>query len=462
MPPTHCEPARQIPVAGEYDVIVAGGGTAGVVAGIAAARKGAKTLIVEQFGFLGGTQSGALVGPLAPNYLANGRPLTEGIGQEIWDRLATMGFSEARKDGCYDPAGDWPWFDTEMLKYLLDDMVREAGAEVLFHTFISDVILDGTALRGLIVENKTGRQALLAKVVVDATGDADVAFRAGVPCESGRKSDGLNQAVSLRFHLGNVDWERASAFLRENGLANVGLPTVSYAEGGGGKDIAHIIRKAIEDGVCDAKTLRYFQFFAVPNRPGEISFNCPELRNLSPVDAADLSRIQMDGRVMIRKLMHFCRQCLPGFENCYLVCTAPLVGIRTSRRIVGEHVLTEQEVLECTKFPDAVARDNWPPDIHAPKEGEKLEFTPHLPVGEYCEIPYGCIVPKQIDNLLVAGRCISTTFEALAAIRIARCCQALGQSAGTAAALCTRSNTRPRNLDGKALCRVLQEDGLWA
>jgi hypothetical protein len=174
--------------------------------------------------------------------------------------------------------------------------------------------------------------------------------------------------------------------------------------------------------------------------------------------------MQIEGRRQILQLMSFCRKCIPGFEQCYVVSTAPMVGVRSSRRIVGEYVLTERDVLGGTKFEDAVARNNWPIDIHSPKEGEGLvlkEEEAGLAPGDYVEVPYGSIVPKEIDSLLVAGRCISATFEAQAAIRISRTCQALGQAAGTAAALCAIGGEKPRALDGRILHEVLARDGMF-
>lgn len=454
------EQGRQIPVVREVDVLVAGGGTAGVPAAVAAARRGAKVLVLEQFGFLGGTQTGGLVAPICPNYDREGRPLTRGIGQEIWDRLAARGGTVPTQGGKYE-FGDWPWFDPERLKLVLDDMIEEAGVEVLFQTWIADTVMEGDRIRGIIIENKSGRQAVLARLTIDATGDADVAFRAGVPFESGRKKDGLNQGVALRFHLGNVDLPRVAAFLRENGMPHIQDPTVSYAEGSGEKDIEPVIRKALEAGKVDREVIHYFQFYTVPGRPNEISFNCPEIWVKDPTDAFDLSRVQRTGRRLVQKTADFCRECIPGFENAYLLQIAPMIGIRTSRRITGEYVLTEEDVLEGRKFPDGVARNAWAPDIHAPAEEDNLVFKESEMKGGWVEIPYRCLVPLRAENLLVAGRCISSTFEALAAIRISRTCQALGQAAGTAAALCLDRQSTPRALPGEAVSRLLAEDGLF-
>lgn len=453
------EPARQIPVAMETDVIVAGGGTAGVVAAIASARKGVRTLLIEQFGFLGGTQSAALVTPLAPNYLADGSPLTRGIGQEIWDRMARRGYAKQSTAGRYSE-NEWPWFDPEGLKYVLDEMVVESGVELLLGTIVSDTIRDGNSLKGLIIENKSGRQAVFAKVIVDATGDADVAFRAGATCENGRPGDGLNQPGALRFHLGNVGWKRACDFLAANGQPGLDMPTVSYAAGRGAKDIEHVIRKAIADGVVDLETIRYFQFFAIANRPGEVAFNCPEVRCADPTNAADVTRFQLEGRRMILGLTAFCRKCIPGFEDCFVSQSAPLIGIRSSRRVIGSYVLTAEDVGRGRKFEDAIARNNWPIDIHSPKEGEGLVLDEPLAKGDYVEVPYRCLVAGKPDNLLIAGRCISATFEAQAAIRISRTCQALGQAAGTAAAMCVAQGVSPTALDGMAVRSELERDGM--
>ena len=456
------EPARRIPVDAEVDVLVVGGGTAGVVAAIAAARHGAKTLIVEQFGFLGGTHTAALVSPVCPNYHPDGRPLTEGIGQEIFDRLAKRGRAKGRVDGRYDVHGDWPWFDPEALKYLLDDMVEESGAQILFNTIVSDVIRDNGNIIGVIVENKGGRAALMGRQIIDASGDADVAFRAGVPCESGRLIDRLNQPASLRFLAGNVDFEKCSAFLRKNGMKNFTTPTVSYARGGGAKDLEKFFGQLLAEGRVDPETLDYFQFYSAPGRPGEVSFNCPEIRKFSATNGWDASRMQLEGRRKIGKIMNFARRFIPGFENSYIVYTAPMVGVRESRRIIGEYVLSEVDVLSGMKFPDAVARNNWPPDIHSPSDDEGLMYTQDSFSADYVEIPYRSLVPLKVDNLLVTGRCISATFEAQAAVRISRTCHALGQAAGTAAAMACKQNVTPRQLDGRAVRRALENDGLFS
>ena len=454
------EPQQNLPVAGDYDVIVAGGGTAGVCAAIAAARKGCKTLLVEQFGSLGGTQTAGLVDPLCPNFHNDGTPLTRGIGQEIWNRLGKRGFGyDLPEHGKYAP-GAWAWFDGEQLKCLEEEMVLETDAQILYHTYISKPLMAGKTVQGLIIENKSGRQAVTAKVVIDCTGDADVVYRSGSPCENGRPSDGLNQPGSLRFHVGNVDWVRLTAFLQTHTgpLLDDNLPTVSYGAGGGAKDLAQYLNQCAAEGKVALEDIRYFQFFASKGRPGEISFNCPEIRFYHGTNGNDVTSMQIEGRQAVNRLVDFCKRCLPGFEDCYLAFVAAMPGIRSSRRVVTKEILSVEQVVAGAKFADAVARNNWPPDIHSVKEGEGL-YLDHEPV-DFVEIPYGALVPTVAENLLVAGRCIGVDVGAQAAIRIARTCQALGEAAGVAAAMAIQTNVTPDKLSGIEVNKTLVRDGL--
>lgn len=453
-------PSENLPIADDFDVIVAGGGTAGVCAAIAAARNGAKTLLVEQYGFPGGTQTAGQVGPLCPNFNPDGTPLTKGIGQEIWNRLGKAnGGYDLPPDGKYKQ-GEWAWFDFEALKNLEEQMLIEAGVTLLYHTYISQPMMVDNKVCGLIIDNKSGRQAIAAKVIVDATGDADVVFRSGAPCENGRPGDGLNQPGTLRFHVGHVDWERLTAFLKTHNVPLIQgkLPTVSYGIGGGAKDLAAYLNQCVDEGKVDKEDIRYFQFYAAVGRPGEISFNCPEIRQYQGTEAADLTAMQIEGRKAIARLIDFCKRCLPGFEDCYLASVATMPGIRSSRRAVTDYVLTVNDVVNGVKFDDAVARNNWPPDIHSVKKDEDL-YLDHEPI-DFVEIPYRCLLPQNIDNLLVAGRCIGVDFAAQAAIRISRTCQALGEAAGTAAAYAIKDAITPRQLSGTKLHRILVDNGL--
>lgn len=457
--PTEIE-SQHIPHFREVDVLIVGGGTAGAVAGIAAAREGMKTLIVEQLGFLGGTQTGALVTPMMPNQI-EGKPLNAGLDLEINRRLNAMFESGVWKDG------NRGWFNPETLKYVLEQMSLEAGAELLYYTFFEDVMMEENCVRGVVVANKAGRNAVFAKRTIDCSGDADVAYRAGVPFDSGDPETGLNQPFSVRFHLGNVNLKELAEFLKSLGPHDV----MEEAEGsevvlihsamvwGRGWTLEPVFRKAVEDGVLRESDGDYFQFFSVAGRPRELAFNCPRIStDINGTNPLHLALAQIKAREITQRYLNFCRKYLPGCEDAYLVFTAPMVGVRESRRIRGEYCLTVEDVLGAKKFPDAIARNNYPLDIHRDQEDEKLTII-HLPEGEYHEIPYRCLVPVNVDNLLVAGRCLSASFEAQSSVRIQTNCRAMGEAVAVACAMSIRQNIPPRNVDGGELRKRLIDKG---
>jgi len=431
-----------------YDVIVCGGGTAGSCAAVAAARTGARTLVIEQMGFLGGTQTGGLVVPHMC-CRAGGEQLIEGLHTEILDRL-----------------GRWPGgvecdhFNYELLKYVLEEMAAEAGVELLYHSFLAGSVVTGGRLEAVQVCNKSGMRAYGAHQFVDCTGDADVAHSAGVPCESGNPVDGVNQAATLRFVVGHVDLEALAVRITELGgrscrppLVQAGLSATPTAP----PAIRDLVERGAAEGVYDPKDGGYIQFFSIPGRPGEVAFNCPRVSFVDGARAEDLTRVQVAGRRLIPKILEFCRRYLAGFEHAYLLATAPLPGIRESRRIVGEYVLQAEDCLSPTRFADRIAKSCYPIDVHSPSRTDV--FLKGIPPGEHHDIPYRCLVPLGVDGLLVAGRCISATFEAQAAIRIQPTCRALGQAAGTAAALCVNGGCEPRHVPSDVLLATLASAG---
>lgn len=443
----------------EVDVLVVGGGTAGAVATIAAARQGLRTLCVEQLGALGGTQTGALVTPMMPNQVAN-VPLNGGIDAEINRALNARLESGVWKDG------NRGWFNPEFLKHQLEAMATAAGAELLYYAFVEDAIVEDGAVRGVVVACKAGRRAVLAKRTIDCSGDADVAATAGAPFESGDPTTGKNQPFSVRFQLGNVDLAKLGEFLRTLPKPDVldtaegsAVPLVHSAMvWGRGWPLEALFRAAVADGVLEERDGDYFQFFSMAGRPGELAFNCPRISNdIDGTDPFHLTRAQVEGRAAVQRYVAFCRRSLPGCENAYLVLTAPLVGVRESRRILGEYRLTEDDVLGCRKFADAIARNNYPIDIHQ-TGSSKLKLV-HLPAGEYHEIPYRCLVPLGIENLLVAGRCLSATFAAQGSVRIQSNCRAMGEAAAVAMGLSLAEGVPPRRVDGIAVRRALLARG---
>ena len=444
----------------DYDVLICGGGTAGSVAGIAAARQGAKTFIVEQFGFLGGSQTAALVLPLM-QFTTGGMQLVRGLHQEIMDRCDALG-----------GGNESTFFNPELLKYVLEDMVLESGCEVLYHTFVSNAVLHETgpdashsaspttaSLGAIEVVNKSGKRWIEARQFVDCTGDADVAALARAPFESGRPEDGLNQSASLRFLMGGVDCAALVEFLHSSGhyATDPKRFDCGFAKGVGENILGTLMAQAEADGVISSEVAGYLQFFSIPGRPGELAFNCPRVTHINGAKAEDLTQVQLRGRKSIPQVIEFCKRYLPGFDNAYLSQTAPMPGIRESRRIVGEYTLTAEDFYAARKFDDGIAKSCYGIDVHNPSGGGVKMI--HMPEGDWQEIPYRCLVPQRVDNLLVAGRCISASFEAQAAIRIEPTCRAMGEAAGVAAALCARDGVAPRALDVGVLLEELRRLG---
>lgn len=420
----------------QYDVIVCGGGTAGAAAGIKAARLGAKTLIVEAMSALGGTQTMGWVTPMMPNYI-DGEQLSRGLNLEIQD-----------EHGRLSPETDFEnaqvWYNPNALGLALDRIATEAGAECLFYA----LAVGASVVNGRVDEIDIavrGPQPMLkatAKVFIDATGDATLSRLAGAKIESGDVT-GKNQPMTLRFTLGNVDTLQVAQFFGDDARPNdPAFLSVGYAKAEESA-IGSLVSKAIDEGVLEADDLGYFQFFTVLGRPRELAFNCPRIVGFDPEDPFEVSRALQIGREKVFRIAEFCKRYLPGFAGSYVSVVAPLVGIRESGRVVGDYILTEDDHQQCRKFPDAVARNRYPIDIHLADGGVELR---KLPPNDYHEIPYRCLLPVGVDNLLVAGRCLSATFVAQSSVRIQPVCRALGEAAGTAAALSAQSGISPRDL----------------
>ncbi|GMA16496.1 FAD-dependent oxidoreductase [Deinococcus metallilatus] len=430
-----------------WDVIVAGGGTAGAIAGIAAARAGVRVLVVEALGSLGGTGTNAWVTPLMRN-VSGGQNLNRGLTDELKVRL------HARGDGATDANGNDNWFNPEGLKMVLEQMLLEAGGEVLYHTHVVAPILSPQAtsdkpqaVTALVLHNKGGLQAFRAGVLIDATGDADVVMRAGAPFHAGDE-DGVHQAMSLRFTLAGVDTARLCAFLGRHGQPQASPDFLHFWMVWGRKSsLEPLFREAVAAGVLEERDGDYFQGFSVPGRPGEISFNCPRIRaDLN--DGSDpwhLSAAQTDGRAAIDRLTAFCRASLPGCETAYIGTVAMMVGVRETRRIVGEYTLTLEDILDCRRFPDSICRNHYPVDIHSVKGGARLLHerdgaAPYFAPDAYHDLPYRAPVPVGLRNVLVPGRAASSTFEAQSAIRVQQNCHTMGEAAGIAAAWAARDH----------------------
>lgn len=420
--------ATHIPVAKEVDVLVAGGGPAGFAAAIAAARNNASTLLIEQYGCLGGMSTIGLVGPYMRTAGTNG-----GIFKEMLERLTEMGAAKGYG------------FDAEILKYLKLLMCEEAGVNMLLHTFAESAYVENKVLKGVFIANKEGRQVILAKRVIDCTGDADIAASAGAPFEKGRLEDGLMQAVSLFFRVGGIEPER----LPEN-RSEVRKKTEKAREAGE-INLPEYVRSVPLGG--KGSTIR----------DTEVSVNVDTMIGIDGTKAEDLTLASNESRKRVMECINFYRKYVPGMENCFLMDTAPLIGIRETRRIMGEAMITKEDVLSAKKADDGIAKASFFLDLHdggLPSLGEVLSREErNVPKGDWYEIPYGCLVPKKIDKLLTAGRCISSDREANGSLRIMPTCMATGQAAGTAAALSLGQDVTPRELNVRQLQKTLLEQG---
>ncbi|MDD3926597.1 MAG: FAD-dependent oxidoreductase, partial [bacterium] len=314
--------------------------------------------------------------------------------------------------------------------------------KVLYYTRVADVVRDGAGIVGLVTANKDGLQNMEADVFIDATGDGDMAALAGVPYEQGRQEDGRMQGVTLVFRLGGVE----------------GYFGRCYADRDEVKRCDAVLEQAWKEGKVSGK-YHVGCVNSIPGMPGVVAVNSQHTHGIDGTNADDLTMATIKGRREIREMVELFRQHLRGFEKSYLLDTAAVVGVRETRRITGEYTLTEEDVLGARKFEDGIANGAWAIDCHLEAFKPRTEEEVFLNTGQYYNIPYRCLIPKGIDNLLLAGRCISTTHLALAAFRIMSQCMAVGQAAGTAAALCLDEGCKPRNLDVQVLQKALTSDG---
>ncbi len=451
--------AKRIEVTRErYDVLVVGGGNAGCAAALAAARGGARTLLVERYGFLGGTATAAMVGPWMTFHSGSDR-IVGGIAQEIVERLVSLGGSPGHIPDSSDYVSTITPFDPEIHKALLFDLMRESGVELLLHAYFLNALRDRRgAVDGARFATVGGPRDVRAQRTVDATADAFVAASAGVELQSG-DARGRVQPASLMFRLSHVDLSLLSRYVRTHPdqmrsslAAHERTPDALTAVAG----LYALWNAARERGEVDVP--RELVSFFISPYPDEVTVNMTRVTDIDPLDPDDLTRAEIEARSQTMQLLGFFRRSVPGFAAARIAATATQIGIRESRRIVGAYTLTASDILNARTFPDAVARSAYPIDIHNPSGAGTTTYR--LPPGAAYEIPYRCLVPAQVERLLVAGRCISTTHEALASTRLTPTVMTLGQAAGTAAGLSLAADVAPRELNPAALRERLIADGV--
>jgi len=440
---TYHEASREIPIKYRAAVVVVGGGVAGVSAAIAAARSGADTLLIERYGALGGNLTIGLLEASMSFHDRKGKQLIGGIPDEIMRRLKAAGGSVGHVEDDVGYCGTVTPYDPEELKMVCLEMTREAGVRLLLHTWVVRAVLEEERLVGLLLENKSGRQAVWGQVFVDCSGDADVAALAGAQFLKGREQDGLTQPMSILFKVGNVNVDGVVAYVERH--------PEDFRLGKAPRDLRHspalhlwgfgrVLEAGFASGALPFQRSE-MHVLILPER-GEAIINATRAAG-DGTQTDDLSRAEIELRGQVKALVGYLRRACPGFERSYLMTTAMGVQVRETRRIVGEYTLTEEDVVYGTQFADVIVQNDFPIDLHMPDgkgmEG-RLTETSH-------QIPYRCLVPKTRDGLLVAGRCVSATREALGAVRLTAPAMAMGQAAGTAAALAVRAGCQPRDVD---------------
>ena len=410
-----------------YDIAVIGGGFAGVAAAIAAARRGAKVLIVEKSNALGGAAVNCLVNPFMPYSTTVGDEkvaLSRGIFAEIHKRLEDAGAMMKES------------FLEEELKRILNDMILEARVDVLFHAYLFKAERDGEKIKAVCVATVGGEKRIEADNFIDASGDAQLAFLSDCPVRLGREPDSLCQPMTLCFRLGNVDTEKFYA----------SRPALQEK-----------YKQALDDGefINPRENILCFRT-PISN---VVHFNTTRVVKKNPTDPSDVSEAEILARQQIFEVYEFMKKNADGLENSFLMSSAAEIGVRESRMIIGDHVLSESECRACTKFEDGIAACNYDIDIHNPEGTGTSHY--YFGPGEYYTIPYRSLIPVGVSNMLVAGRCISSDHGAQASYRIMPVVCCIGEAAGAAMAQAVSRRVSVRDVDVKSLQKDLTSSGAF-
>ncbi|MBI6117596.1 FAD-dependent oxidoreductase [Salegentibacter maritimus] len=445
-----------------FDIIICGGGPSGSMAAIAAAREGSNVLLIEQYAFLGGTLTAMGVGPMMTFHNNVGEQVVKGYPDELIERLKTKGASPGHIEDVITYCSTITPFDSEALKIELEDMVTEAGGTILYHTMLVDVVVEDGKVKSIIAANKNGLVEYRADFFIDSTGDGDLAKMAGLTFKSGRDTDGLMQPLTMNLKVANVDREKVKKYARkyperclfdygkEEGLRRLETaPRISL------KGYIPELKEARKRG--EVSVPREFVLLFETGTLGVFILNMSRIQGLDGTDPYELSQAEMIGRKQCVEIFNFLKNYCEGFENCVRMDTSAQVGVRETRRIDGHYTITEEDIISASIPEDTIALGGYPIDIHSPDKVETNSVF--FKKGTVYGVPLRSLVPKGISNLLINGRCIDATHEALAAIRVTPQLMAVGQGAGTVAHLCVNQNKSPLDIDIKELRLKLQEKG---
>lgn len=440
------------------DVLVVGGGISGCMAAISAARCGLDVLLVERYGFLGGTLTANGTGPMM-TFHAGEKQVVKGITGELIDRLCKKGKSVGHifDTTCYTYTVT-P-FDAEGMKSELEQMLLEAGGKVLFHSFVCGIKKEDSKIWGVMLVGKDGFKTVHAKVYIDASGDADLSRFAGLKTRLGRKEDGKCQPVTLNMKLYNVDIPRVRAYIKAhpedfNRMDTRLVDQAPRLSVGGFDQTFNQARK-----IGEISFEREFLLFFETNNQGEVIVNTTRVSNINPLNPEDLTQAEILGRKQCEEVYQFLRKRVAGFEQAKIAFTGPAIGVRGSVQIEGQYTITDMDIVTCKEFEDTIAHGAYPIDIHPPEGADDAMFdVVKLKPGDYYHIPYRALI-GEMDNLITVGRCISATFEAQAAIRVSPIAGAIGHAGGAAAAVAVHQGATVHQVDIAAVQKLIVEQG---
>ncbi|WP_142690411.1 FAD-dependent oxidoreductase [Clostridium tertium] len=431
------------------DILIIGGGPSGIIAAKAAAADGNKVTLIERGGYLGGCATKSLVIPLM-TFHAGKKQIVMGYANELIERVKQNGGTIGHIEDPLGVAATVTPIETEVYKYIAQEYLLEAGVEVLYHTEALDVEVNEKNINSILAKTRSGIYEINAKYYIDATGDGEIAYLSGNEMNIGREKDGKCQPMTMMFKVSNVDIDELVKYVEDNkdefvlgkNIKSL-LDTKRVAISG----FFSKIKEATKNG--DFTVNRDRVLFFELNRRGEVAINMSRVIDKISVRDFDLSEATIEGRRQVIEIYNFLKKYIPGFKKAILVQSGDEIGVRESRRLVGEYQLTEKDIVTKKMFEDTIALGSWPIDIHDP-DGKELDLM-EMKIGDYYGIPYRALLPKEINNLIVTGRAISTTHEALASMRVSPICMALGQAAGIAAKICFKFKKDFRELSYEEL-----------